>query len=79
MVAKSFSTEKYFIFLKKEVFSEKKQRIFYPFLIQFAGHSELDCCSLIPSTRLEDLIQKFNLTKNTMAIFVSQPIIGRLN
>lgn len=50
-------------FLKRRSFQRKNRTFFYPFLMQFSDHSELDCCSLIPSTRLEDLIQKLDLAR----------------
>ena len=50
-------------FLKRRSFQRKNRTFFYPFLMQFSDHSELDRCSLISSTRLEDLIEKFDLTK----------------
>jgi len=51
------------LFYQREIFSEYKQEVFYRFLIQFTEHNKLDCCSLISSTNLEDVIQKFNLAK----------------
>jgi len=58
-----FQPRNIFYFLKRKFFQRRNKTFFYPFLIKFADHSELDCCSLIPSTPLEDLIQKINLTK----------------
>jgi len=58
-----FQLKNIFYFLKRKNFQGKNKTFFYPFVMCFTDHSELDCCSLIPSTSLEDLIEKFDLAR----------------
>ena len=58
-----FQLKNIFYFLKRRSFQRKNKTFFYPFSMQFKDHNELDCYSLIPSTHLEDLIQKLDLAR----------------
>jgi len=48
---------------RRKFFQLKSGISTYPVVLQFKNHRELSCFSLIPSTRLEELIRAFNLAK----------------
>ena len=60
--------QKSFYFIKTAQFLDYSSR-FYPFVLDFKTHKELQCSPLIPSTSLEQLKRHFLLAKNSGGVF----------
>ncbi|MBA7530295.1 hypothetical protein ES705_22498 [subsurface metagenome] len=62
-----FSVKNCIYFLKRKWFEQANRkddyRVVYPFVMQFKNHKEFSCNSLIPSTKLDELIYNFENTQ----------------
>ena len=64
-----FEVRYIFNLFRRKFFQLKSGISTYPGILQFKGHCELGCFSLIPSTRLADLLRAFNLIEKYYANF----------
>lgn len=64
-----FEVRYIFNLFRRKFFQLKSGISTYPMLLQFKGHRELGCFSLIPSTRIEELIRALNLIRKHHANF----------
>ena len=64
----SLMVKKSFYFIKTAQFLNYSSR-FYPFILDFKDHKELQCSPLVPSTSLEQLKRHFLLALNTNGVF----------
>lgn len=56
--------------LRRKMFSLKYPCRVYPYVLDFADHKEVACHSLIPRTRLDDLLQKFAFCNRMNGVFI---------
>jgi len=64
-----FEVRYIFNLFRRKFFQLKSGILTYPMVLQFKGHCELACFSLIPSTRMGELIRAFNLIRKYNANF----------
>lgn len=56
--------------LKKKIFEYHNKCKFYPYVLNFDDHKEVHCTSLVPKTKLTNLIDKFNLAYKFDGVFI---------